>query len=54
MDTLIQRALADQSDQFNIDNKNLEADKLAFETKLRRAMQDLVAPCVEQGIKHKE
>ena len=54
VDRMIQKALSDQADQFNIDNKNLEADKLAFETKLRRAMQDLVAPCVEQGIKHKE
>lgn len=51
---MITKAISDVADQFTLDNKNLEADKLAFETKLRRAMQDLVAPCVEQGIKHRE
>ena len=53
-ESLITKAVSDVTDQFTLDNKNLEADKLAFETKLRRAMQDLVAPCVEQGVKHRE
>ena len=53
-ENIMTKAISDVTDQFTLDNKNLEADKLAFETKLRRTMQELVAPCVEQGIKHRE
>lgn len=37
-----------------MDSKNAEADRLDFETKIRKGMQDLVAPLVDQGNKHKE
>ena len=47
MKTMIQKAIEDASDIFQLETKNLEADKLVFETKLRKTMQDLVAPVVE-------
>ena len=52
--TMIQKAIEDASDIFQLEAKNMEADKLVFETKMRKTMQDLVAPVVEQGVKHKE
>ena len=51
---MIQSAIEHASDMFVLETKNLEADKLVFETKMRKTMQDLVAPVVEQGVKHKE
>jgi hypothetical protein len=51
---MITQAIEDASEMFALEAKNLEADKLVFETKMRRTMQDLVAPVVEQGVKHKE
>jgi hypothetical protein len=44
---LIHKAVSEITDQVTLDNKNQDADKLVFETKLRRTMQDLVAPVVE-------
>ena len=35
-------------------HRDIKPDKLVFETKMRKTMQDLVAPVVEQGVKHKE
>ena len=51
---MIQRALAEINDHMTLDNKNADADKLVLKTDMRRTMQDLVAPVVEQGVKHKE
>lgn len=51
---LIQKAIEDAGELFQLESKNMEADKLVFETKMRKTMQDLVAPVVEQGVKHKE
>jgi tRNA 2-selenouridine synthase SelU len=51
---MISKAIEDASDMFTLEAKNLEADKLVFETKMRKTMQNLVAPVVEQGVKHKE
>lgn len=51
---MIQKACEDLHNQFALDIRNQEADKLVMETKMRKTMQDLVAPLVEQGIKHKE
>lgn len=51
---MIAKAIEDASDIFQLESKNMEADKLVFETKMRKTMQDLVAPVVEQGVKHKE
>ena len=44
---MIQKAIEDASDIFQLEAKNMEADKLVFETKMRKTMQDLVAPVVE-------
>ena len=41
-------------EQFQVESKNQAADKLAFETKLRRDMQELVSPTINLGAKHKE
>ena len=46
--------MTDAVEKFELEGKNLTADKHAFETKLRRDMQGLVRPLVEQGGKHKE
>ena len=51
---MIAKAILDATDQFTLECKNQETDKLVFETKMRKTMQDLVAPVVEQGVKHKE
>ena len=44
---MIHKAVSEVTDQVSLDSKNQDADKLVFETKLRRTMQDLVAPVVE-------
>ena len=44
---MISKAVSDAVDQFSLDQKNVEADKLDFETKLRKGMQELVTPLVE-------
>ena len=44
---MIHKAVSEVTDQVTLDSKNQDADKLVFETKLRRTMQDLVAPVVE-------
>lgn len=54
VDFMIQKACEDLHNAFALDVRNQEADKLVMETKMRKTMQDLVAPLVEQGIKHKE
>ena len=51
---MIQKACEDLHNNFALDIRNQEADKLVMETKMRRTMQDLAAPLVEQGIRHKE
>lgn len=51
---MVQQAIVDASANFHIQVKNIEADKMAMETRMRKVMQDLVSPLVEQGQKHKE
>lgn len=51
---MIAAAVGDAVERFELEGKNAAADKHAFETKLRRDMQGLVSPLVDQGIKHKE
>ena len=47
VENMIHKAVSEVTDQVTLDSKNQDADKLVFETKLRRTMQDLVAPVVE-------
>ena len=54
IENLIARAVNDATDFFNLERSNAEAEKLAYKNQVRSMMQDLVAPLVDQGIKHKE
>ena len=54
VEKMISIAVSDAVERFELEGKNLTADKHAFETKLRRDMQGLVSPLVDQGVKHKE
>ena len=50
---LLAAGLLDLDKKFQDLAANREADKLAFETQLRREMQELTTPQVEQAAKHK-
>ena len=54
VERMISIAVTEAVERFELEGKNLAADKHAFETKLRRDMQGLVSPLVDQGVKHKE
>jgi hypothetical protein len=51
---MIQKAVGGAVEQFALETKNQAAERLDFETKLRKQMQELVVPMVELGGKHKE
>ena len=51
---MINKAVVDAVDQVVVEGRNQQADRHHYETKLRKDMQGLVTPLVEQGTKHKE